>query len=306
MEDGNRQVTHPLQSYEWGEFRKFRQPVSRVNGMLVVWTKIKFTPWYFGYIPMGPVPSETDIDLLKDEARKYNALGIRMEPNIKRTELNSEQLSVISKYLIPGRNLFKPKTYLIDLTKTEEELLKNMHPKGRYNIRVAQKHGVVTREDNSPEAFEKYLDLMFSGTAKRQGIYSHGRNYHIQLWKALKNNIAHLFVAEYKKEIITADIIFEFNKKIYYAYSASRLENKEVMAPTLLLWEIIRWGKQNGDRIFDLWGAEEGKGFSRFKEQFGGQVVEMMGTWDLPVNKVGYRVFRLIEELRWKILRWLK
>jgi peptidoglycan pentaglycine glycine transferase (the first glycine) len=297
----NESVDHPLQSWEWGEFRKNRQPISRINGMLVVWTRVPNTPWHFGYIPMGKWPNNEDLKALFLAGKDVNAIGIRMEPNL----MKNEKVTVY-KELKPGRPLFKQKTFIIDLTQSEDELLGKMHPKARYNIRVAQRHGVTIREDNSPEAFEKYLELTFSGTAKRQKIYSHGRDYHRLLWDCLKKNMAHLFVAVYGKEIITADIIFKFRDRIYYAYGASKLEFKEVMAPTLLLWEIAKWGKSTGVSKFDLWGAEEGRGFSRFKEQFGGEIVELAGTFDLPINKLLYRGFRIAEEARWKVLRLLR
>ncbi len=73
-----------------------------------------------------------------------------------------------------------------------------------------------------------------------------------------------------------------------------------------MLWKIALWGKAQGCKIFDLWGAEEGKGFSRFKEQFGAELVEMAGTYDLPVNPLLYKLFRFAEEARWKMLRILK
>ncbi len=147
---------------------------------------------------------------------------------------------------------------------------------------------------------------MFSGTAKRQKIYSHGRDYHRLMWNSLKGDVAHLFVAEYEKDIIAASIIFKFKEGIYYAYGASALEHKEVMAPTVLLWEVAKWGKNQGCKFLDLWGAEEGKGFSRFKEQFGGKTIELIGSYDLPVNTGFYPLFRAAEGIRWKILRKLK
>jgi hypothetical protein len=103
----NDTVTHPLQSWEWGEFRRQRQPISRVNGVLIVWTKIACTPWYFGYVPMGRIPSEEDIKRLRDEAIKNGAIGIRMEPNIKRGELSNFQFSIFNQFFKPGRKLFK-------------------------------------------------------------------------------------------------------------------------------------------------------------------------------------------------------
>jgi lipid II:glycine glycyltransferase (peptidoglycan interpeptide bridge formation enzyme) len=305
-EKWNQRVYHPLQSWEWGEFRAKRQPISRVNGMLVVWTKVPFTPWYFGYIPMGPALTEENVKSLIRSGKKINAIGIRVEPNIKRAELTNFQFSIFNQYFRPGRNLFKPKTFILDLTKSEEELLKNMHPKGRYNIKVAQKHNVSVRLSVSDKDFEKYLDLMFGGTTKRQKIYAHGRDYHRLMWQSLKEKMAHLFVAEYKNNIIAAAMIFTFRDGIYYAYGASALEHKEVMAPTLLLWQVMLWGKQSKYRFFDLWGAEEGKGFSRFKEQFGGELVELAGTFDLPGNDFLYPLFRLAEEIRWKTIHFLK
>lgn len=270
---------------------------------MIVWTKVPFTPFVFGYIPMGRIPNEIEIEKLRYEAERMNAIGIRMEPDIQVEQITS--LSVAQ--LVKGRSLFKKKTIIIDLEKSEDDILKEMHPKGRYNIKVAQKHGVSVRASISDKDIAKYLELMFTGTAKRQKIYAHGPKYHLQMWSMLQPaGMAKLFCAQYKGQILASAIIFCFKDTIYYAYGASALEHREVMAQTLLLWEVIRWGKNHKYKHFDLWGVEEGKGFSRFKEQFGGQKIELVGTYDLPVNKLLYPFFRLAEEARWKILRVTK
>jgi lipid II:glycine glycyltransferase (peptidoglycan interpeptide bridge formation enzyme) len=310
----NKAVTHPMQSWEWGEFRKQRQPINRlgvyegqklVKGFLVTWTKIKGTSWQFGYIPMGPLPSVEDIQELRQLGKGRKALGIRMEPDVQKMEIEGN--SAVFKWLREGRHLFKPKTFWLNLTLSEEEMLKRMHPKGRYNIKVAKKHEVEVKEDSGENAVDKYLELMFAGTAKRQRFYAHNAGYHRKLWEVLHPaGIAYMFAAKYKSTTLAQWIIFKFKEKIYYAYGAFADEHREVMAPTLMLWETARWGKQQGCKTYDLWGAEEGKGYSRFKEQFGPDVVEMAGTWDLPIWIAGYRIFRIAEEWRWKILRLIK
>ena len=198
-----------------------------------------------------------------------------------------------------GRHLFKPKTFWIDLTKSEEELMKNMTAKCKYNIRLAQKHGVKIGEGD----IESYLQLMFGKTTKRQKIYAHDESYHRELAKL---SWIKLFRAEYEGKTIASWMIFAWKDFIYYAYGAFDDGYKDKMAPVLGLWEIAKWGKKNGYKTFDLWGAEEGKGFSRFKEQFGPKLVEMVGTYDLALNPLLYEFFRTAEEVRWKILRNLQ
>ena len=69
------------------------------------------------------------------------------------------------------------------------------------------------------------------------------------------------------------------------------------------MWEAIRFGKSLGLKTFDLWGREEGKGFTRFKEGYSPKVVEFLGTWDLVINKPLYYAYRVVESIRWIVLR---
>lgn len=202
-----------------------------------------------------------------------------------------------------GRSFFTPTTFLIDLTKSEEELLAAMHPKTRYNIRLAQKHGVVVAEDNSKEAFEKYLDLT-NQTTKRQGFYAHTERYHRLMWQSLHpKGIARLLTAKYKNEILITWVVFVWKDTLYYPYGASADRHREVMASYAMMWEAIKFGKKLGLKKFDLWGREEGKGFTKFKEGFAPQVVEFLGTWDFVINPALYPIYRMAEEIRWKLLK---
>jgi hypothetical protein len=290
---------HPLQSPEWEEFRKITHKTSRVGEMLIVWSKVPLTPWYFGYLPKGRMVRQEDLGSLRDEAYKVGAIGIRMEPD---QEMSNIQYP-ISNQLKRGRPFFTDKTFYLDLTKSEEQLLADMHPKARYNIKLAQKRGVVVEEDNSDAAFERYWELM-EETTHRQKFYAHDKKYHQNMWRLLKEKIAHLFVAKYRDEIVTAWIVWKYGDKLYYPYGASTDKYKEVMAPSLMLWETAKWGRQNGCKIYDLWVADEGKGFTRFKQQFGPRLVQFVGTYDLIVQPLPYWIFRLLEEVRWKILKF--
>jgi lipid II:glycine glycyltransferase (peptidoglycan interpeptide bridge formation enzyme) len=135
------------------------------------------------------------------------------------------------------------------------------------------------------------------------------------MWRYLKPaGIAHLLVAKYHPpslkasagrggKILATWILFVWKDTLYYPYGASSEEHKEVMANNLMMWEAIRFGKKLGLKKFDLWGKEEGKGFTKFKEGYNPQVVRFLGTWDLIINKPLYVFYRLAEYTRWLLLR---
>lgn len=275
-----------------------------VNGLQIIWSKIPKTPWYFGTLSKSRIPSEKDINKLREEGEKIGGVGIRIEPEVVKNKVLGAQRKVLSM-LMPGRKFYTPTTYWLDLRKSEEELLAAMHPKARYNIRLAEKKGVVVVEDNSEEAFSKYLELT-KNTAKRQGFFAHDRKYHQKMWASMKEDVAHLFVAKYKGETLATWIIFKYGEKVYYPYGASSDKHRDVMAPALMLWKTALWGKAQGCKIYDLWGGEEGRGFADFKKRFGPIFVEFVGTYDLVINPPLYWAFRIIEWMRWKILGSLR
>ena len=206
---------------------------------------------------------------------------------------------------------FYPFNYLVDLTKNEEEILESMHPKTRYNIRVANRYGVEVKEQTDDQGFEIYLKLLFD-TTKRQGFYLHSQKYHRDLWKKLKNTgMIHIMLASYQNQILSAFMIFNIKDQLFYPYGASLDINRQVMAPTLLMWEVIRLGQKLKCKSFDMWGClgphakegENGYGFHRFKQGYGGQLVEYVGTYDLVINPILYKLYNSVDKTRWKILR---
>jgi len=297
---------HPLQSQAWEEFKKSTGvDTSRVDGFLITWHQIPLTPFTIGYLPKSALPTLPEIRNIEKLAKSKNSVLVRMEPDATRQEAK-RWLQAYGEILHPGRTVFTPHTFWLYLDKSEEELLAAMHPKARYNIHLASKKGVVVKEDNSDVAFARYLELTFGETTRRHGFYAHNETYHRQMWAHLKDRVAHLFTATYQGQILVTWIVFKWENRLFYPYGASSEDHKEVQAPSLMLWETAKWGKKQGCVIYDLWGAEEGRGFNRFKEQFGPKLVELVGTWDLVINPVLYPLYRLAENLRWKILRLLK
>jgi len=316
----NTHATHPLQSWAWGEFRKqtgviverigFFDKETLTQGLQVTFHKIPFFPYTVGYVPKGPIPNQDQINALKNVGKKHNAIFITLEPNVIKTDNNF--VPRIAYRLQPSAHpLFTKFTFHLDLTQSEEELLKNMHPKTRYNIRLAQKRGVTIQEENTEEAFTAYLALT-QETTKRQGFYAHTPEYHIKMWEVLREaNIAHLFTARYQGKILVTWIMFLFNDILYYPYGASTQQHKEVMASNLMMWEVIRWGKERHAKLFDMWGTPGADpkptdpyfGFHRFKLGYGPKLVEFVGSYDLILKQPHYTLLTLANNIRWQLLR---
>lgn len=325
----NTVVNHPLQSYEWGEFRKktglnvirkgFFDGEKLTEGFQLTIHKIPHTPFTIGYLPKGSLPNNNLLKELQEIGKKERCIFIQLEPNVEKT--TNDELRITNYELKPAFHpLFTKYTFVLDLQKSEQELLAGMHPKTRYNIRVAQKHGVEIVEDNSDAGFEMYWKLT-EETTKRQNFYAHTKNYHTLQWETLhtakhKDNAltSHLFFAKYQEKILAAWILFVFHDTLYYPYGASSSLHREVMASNLIMWEAIRFGKAQGLQKFDMWGAmsdtpditDPWYGFHRFKQGYGAKHVEFIGSFDLIIHPLLYQLYKIADKTRWALLKLKK
>lgn len=193
---------------------------------------------------------------------------------------------------------------IIDISKSEEEILAGMKQKGRYNIRVAQKHGVSV--EKSTNIFKFYE--IFRETAKRDGFEIRPKQYFEKLMQIFSSSgIAELWLAKYNEKTVAAMIAIFYDGKASYLYGASSGEFRQVMAPYLLHWRIIQRAKEKRCQVYDLLavapkGIETHKyaGITRFKEQFGGRKVQIVGSYDLVYKPVWYKIFKMVEKYRRK------
>lgn len=329
----NAAVNHPMQSFEWGEFRKatntrvIRRGVVVKNGIADAFTitlhPIPKLPYMVGYIPKTDIPSPELMRELTDIGKVYNCIFIQLEPNITTNQVTHNWTHIIDLFkLRPSFHpLFTKYTFILDLTKKDEELLSTMHHKTRYNIRVAQRHGVTVQEDNSDPAFAEYLKLT-QETTKRQKFYAHTPNYHIKQWNILPhlnhppyNQLSsHLLTAAYNNELLTAWILFVFKDTLYYPYGASSNAHRNTMHSNLIMWEAIKFGKKLGLTKFDMWGAlsqtpnssDPWYGFHRFKEGYGPVHTEFVGSYDFVLQPTFYHMYKVADKVRWALLRMKK
>jgi len=309
----NKYAHHPMQTWEWGEARKkmgirVEKFIENESVFQMTIHPIPHLPFSIGYVPRSLLPTNHMIKLWYEFGKKNNLIFIKFEPYVS---FDEEKKLPVTRYMLHAspHPLFPEWTQVLDLTPSEDELLRRMKPKTRYNIRLAEKKGVTIKQMDTDEGFAIFSKLYFE-TCKRQGYHGHTPTYHKSIWDALKETQAHILVAFYNNTPLAAYELILHHETWYYIYGGSSTEYKQVMAPNLLMWEAIRLGKKLGAKQFDMWGSlppqypatHSWAGFTRFKEGYGTQFTHLMPSYDLVINPALYQIYNLIYKLRDKLL----
>ena len=270
------------------------------------------------YVPRGPVfantklqmPNvKTGIETLVGLASKKKANWIRIEPETEEM-LEEIKKSVLYKIVRAPHDMQPREIFKIDISPSEEELLAQMKPKTRYNIRLAEKRGVKVFETREQKYIDTFLDLV-TATSGRKGITSHARSHYEKFFSALPADVCRLFVAEYEGTVIVANIVIFYGDTTIYLHGGSSDAHRDVMAPYLLQWEQVKKAKSEGFRYYDFGGVKtndqrltiDGKnswsGITKFKTGFSPKTVPITypGSYDIVLDSRAYLLYGLLSKL---------
>lgn len=190
-------------------------------------------------------------------------------------------------------------TVLVDLSPSQEEMLRRMKQKTRYNIRLAEKKGVVPRVGTLEDL--PMLYKMYAETSVRDGFVIRDEGYYRTVWNMFMSSdepTCEPLIAEVDGEPVAGIFVFYFARRAYYVYGMARNLHREKMPAYFLQWEAMKRAKARGCTVYDLWGAPEDFdesdsmwGVYRFKEGLGGQVVRTLGAWDFAPSPLWYKMY---------------
>ena len=184
-------------------------------------------------------------------------------------------------------------SYILDLTKTEEDLFAGLHSKHRNVVKKAIKDGILVELE--PDNFNDCISLV-QDTLKRQGVGIPSVTYFRQLKENLKDNVDFWIVKNGNEIQGAAVIVWSIGQRAYYLYGGSTIKHHNG-AMNLLQWEVIKKMKQRGVSSYDFVGARlnpelgsKYEGIQRFKGRFGGELKEGY-LWKIPINKPKYKLY---------------
>jgi peptidoglycan pentaglycine glycine transferase (the first glycine) len=301
---------HLLQSSAWGELKAaFGWQVERVAvGEAGVQVLFRSLPAGFSlaYVPKGPLGRGWHDLWLEVDAvcRRRRAIFLKVEPDFP--EPLPEQVQADLVGFLPSRHTVQPRrTIVVSLEGSEEELLARMKQKTRYNVRLAEKKGVVVRPWDDLVAFQR----MMATTGQRDGFGVHSLAYYRRAYELFSaSGGCALLAAEFQGRPLAALMVFARGKRAWYFYGASTDQERNRMPTYLLQWQAMRWARSRGCAQYDLWGVPdadeatlesqfEGRsdglwGVYRFKRGFGGQLVRTAGAWDRIYMPGLYALYR--------------
>jgi len=255
------------QSREYANYLKsIGWRIEKVRGVYVYLKKIPIMGWYAKI--QRPTKKFLDRDIWELE-NKYKPFQIVIEP--------------IDAVFLKGFNLSKnpnlpTKTLQIDLTQSKSKLLRSFSQKTRYNVKIAQKKGVIV-ERASARDFAKFWRDNFEKSRFPLPFFSQVKNI-ISLYRAFGSKSL-ILLAKKDGKIISGLFVIIYPPLAYYLFAASNDAGRKNFAPTFLIWRAMQEAKKRGCTIFDFDGIyderfpiETWKGFTKFKKGFGGKEKE--------------------------------
>ncbi|HEV2128320.1 MAG TPA: peptidoglycan bridge formation glycyltransferase FemA/FemB family protein [Thermomicrobiales bacterium] len=302
---------HLLQSWAWGDLKHRhgwvpeRGLVQDGNGVAMAQVLFRHKgPVSIGYVPRGPL-LDGDAEALwpglmkviDEMARRHRAISVIFEPD-RPLPLSG---TLFDYGLVKGPEHFQPvrtvKVPLLD----DEALLKQMHQKTRYSVRLAARRGVEFHTlPHSQEHIARFYELM-QDTSQRNEFGVHALDYYADFLELFGDDAVLMGAWSDEGNLAAMLIAGMFGNEAIYMYGGSSTKHRAHGAAFALQYEAMKWARERGAKTYDLWGipAEnpdsladsdrdriagtkggDWRGLYRFKVGFGGEIVAYPPTME--------------------------
>ena len=269
-----------------------------------------------GYLPHGPLVNWHDAEQVRvlfhqlDLAAYQRRVGfVKLEPLLWQDEFPAAQWQAICEEYdlqTSADTIQPPRTMLLDLRPSLDDILSTMKQKTRYNIRLAERKGITVRQGTATD-LPAFIQLMHL-TGQRDGFGIHAADYYKRAYEVFAPDDVALLLAEFEGRPLSAVMVFKNGPRAAYLYGASSDEERNRMPNYAAQWAAIQWAKERGCTTYDLWGLPDAPpdeleaqfsersdglwGVYRFKRGFGGDIRRTIGAVDRIYNPRTYKLYQ--------------
>lgn len=261
-------------------------------------------------VPGGPLVNWRDREQVADVFLKIKAIArqekcafVRLRPQLRVTEI--DQLDGLGLRRAP-MHLHAEHTVMLDLTQSEDDLLKEMRRQTRYEVRQADKLGIQVEWGNTEAIFQEFHAVQAETAVRRHFVPPNLKMLMAEREAFGKNARIYVAKSEAGAPVAYGLILIEGDEAEYFEAASTEL-NFKLPGAYALQWQVIRDLKALGIKRYNLWGiAPPGQTKHRyakvttFKRGFGGEIVEYVPAQDLVINWLRYQFDWLIETIRRK------
>jgi len=161
-------------------------------------------------------------------------------------------------------------THDINLDKTESEIFSSFDDGNQRNIKKSGREGVIIRSEQSLDSLGKFHQLNCL-TRKRHGLPPQPFAFFNNVFEdVISKGRGTVVSAFYKETVIASSVFFYFGKRALFKYGASNMEFQNLRPNNLIMWEALKWVRQQGFKTMNLGRTEaENQGLLRYKRAWG-------------------------------------
>lgn len=271
------------------------------------------------YLPFGPLTAEgMDVNLLWEaihtSAKKHHAAFLKWEPGFVEQAVDYGSLG----FQPALQTIQPPRTVLIDIRGSEEDILGRMNQGTRRKIRQSLKNDIHYYEASRAQV--KHFTHMMEATGERNAFGVHESSYYSLAYDLYVPQDAALILAEHQ-EVTNSEptplagvFVLATGKTAWYLYGASANIKRNLMAAYGVQWKAIQWARERGCETYDMWGIPDEDleqleqhfetrsdglwGVYGFKRGWGGKVARTAGAWDKVYQPLLYYAYKFALRLR--------
>jgi peptidoglycan pentaglycine glycine transferase (the first glycine) len=283
---------HPLQLWSWGQVKAGHgwaavryfvydndHEGNIVGAAQVLIRKLPLPFRSFGYIPRGPVvDDEYRNEFLKGLAvlvkQEYGSVALSVEPN-------AFEFTPPTGWKRSNNKILSADTILLDVSRSESDLLADMAKKTRQYIRKSAAEGVEIRQIRTKDELRECLEI-YHQTAERAGFNLHKDQYYFDVFNLMKDH-SPVFGAYVDGKIVSFLWMAISAETAYELYGGMNETGQQIRANYALKWHVIRKVKEWGLRQYDFGGLVVG-GVSLFKQGWSSTATSFAGTYDVALS----------------------
>lgn len=313
-----------LHAWEWGEFhisrgkKVVRRGLYDGNELVGAYEGVLETAKRGAHLAIagGPImdwSKKSQVKKVRDDiyeqTKKLGAVFARVRPQLEKSEKSLKLFHDLGFRRAP-MYLSVEHAGILDLTKSEEEILKGMRQRLRRALRKAEKNNITVETSTDVDDISEFYQIQLQ-TARRHEFISFSEDFLRKQFAAFaETGSVVLYTARYGNEILAQNFMIFYGNEASYHYGVSTELGTKLSGAPLLHMQAMRDARERGIKRYSFWGIVDEDdtkhrfyGVSVFKRGFGVEELKYVPAHDLVVKPFAYVINWIVETIRRRVRR---